>query len=94
MERMEITQKHSEIMDVTQEECAEVIQAISKIRRFGLESEHNGVTNKEHLEEEVGDLMCMLNLLDEFGLVDWTRVSLYAQNKRRKLQKWTTIFEE
>ena len=91
---MEITQKHSEIMDVTQEECAEVIQAISKIRRFGLESEHNSVTNKEHLEEEVGDLMCMLNLLDEFGLVDWTKVSLYAQNKRRKLQKWTTIFEE
>jgi NTP pyrophosphatase (non-canonical NTP hydrolase) len=93
MDIMDITDKQSEIMDISQEECAEVIQAISKIRRFGLDSEHNGVTNKEHLEEEVGDLMCMLNLLDEFGLVDWTLVSLHAQNKRKKLQKWTKIFE-
>lgn len=90
---MDITEKQSEIMDISQEECAEVIQAISKIRRFGLLTEHDGETNKDHLEEEVGDLMCMLNLLDEFGLVDWTIVSLHAQNKRKKLQKWTKIFE-
>lgn len=94
MDNIEITQQQTDIMDISQEECAEVIQAISKIRRFGLYSEHNGVTNKEHLEEEVGDLMCMLNLLDEFGLVDWTIVSLHAQNKRKKLQRWTKIFEE
>lgn len=91
---MNINDKQNEIMNIAQEECAEVIQAISKIRRFGLMTSHNGETNKEHLEEETGDLMCMLQLLEEFGLVDWTRVSLYAQNKRRKLQKWTTIFEE
>jgi NTP pyrophosphatase (non-canonical NTP hydrolase) len=94
MDSIEITQKQNDIMDISQEECAEVIQAISKIRRFGLNSEHNGVTNKEHLEEEVGDLMCMFNLLDEFGLVDWTRVSMHAQNKRKKLQTWSTIFKE
>lgn len=93
MDIMDITEKQSEIMDISQEECAEVIQAISKIRRFGLLTEHDGETNKDHLEEEVGDLMCMLNLLDEFGLVDWTIVSLHAQNKRKKLQKWTKIFE-
>lgn len=91
---MDITEKQNEIMDISQEECAEVIQAISKIRRFGLLTEHDGETNKDHLEEEVGDLMCMLNLLDEFGLVDWTKVSLHAQNKRKKLQRWTKIFED
>ena len=94
MTSTEITEKQNEIMDISQEESAEVIQAISKIRRFGLNSEHNGVTNKEHLEEEVGDLTCMLNLLGEFGLVDWDKVQVHAINKRKKLQIWTKIFEE
>lgn len=89
----DLTHKQKEVFAIAQEECAEVIQAISKITRFGLANDHMGVTNKEHLEEEVGDLMCMLNLLDEFDLVDWTRVSIHAQNKRKKLQQWTTIFE-
>ena len=28
----------SEVMDILQEECAEVIQAVSKIRRFGIDN--------------------------------------------------------
>jgi len=49
----------------TQEECAEVIQAISKVFRFSLTTPHpeTGVTNKEHLETEIGQLKCMLDLL-------------------------------
>ena len=94
MDSIKITKQQNDIMDISQEECAEVIQAISKIRRFGLNSEHNGVTNKEHLEEEVGDLMCMFNLLDEFDLVDWTKVSMHAQNKLKKLKTWSTIFND
>jgi len=31
-----------EIMLIAQEECAEVTQAISKVFRFGFDSEHNG----------------------------------------------------
>jgi NTP pyrophosphatase (non-canonical NTP hydrolase) len=93
MDNIEILDKQNDIMDISQEECAEVIQAISKIRRFGLNSEHNGISNKAHLEEEVGDLQCMFELLKEFGLVDWANVEMHAQNKRKKLQKWTTIFD-
>ena len=28
--------KEKEVLDILQEECAEVIQAVSKIRRFGI----------------------------------------------------------
>lgn len=91
---MELTAKQNEIMSIAQEECAEVIQAISKINRFGLKNSHAGVTNKEHLEEEVGDLMCMFELLEEFDLVDWTKVAIHASNKREKLQQWATIFND
>ena len=81
-----------EVLAITQEECAEVVQAISKVMRFGLEGEYNGTTNKSRLEEEVGDLMCMLQLLEEKGYVDWSLVSLHAARKKEKLKKWSNIF--
>lgn len=86
-------QVQEEIMAISQEECAEVIQALSKIMRFGLNTSHNGVTNKEHLEEEIGDLLCMFQLMEEYEMIDWGRVSIAASNKRKKLQQWSNIFK-
>ena len=51
-----ITDLDREIMLITQEECAEVTQAISKVFRFGFLSYHNGKSNRQHLAEELGDL--------------------------------------
>lgn len=80
-----------EVLLIAQEECAEVTQAISKVFRFGFDETYNGKTNREHLEEEMGDLVCMFQLMEEKGLVDWTHVSLYAQKKRDKLKTWSNI---
>ena len=80
-----------EILLIAQEECAEVTQAISKIFRFGLQSEHKGRSNQHHLEEEMGDLLCMLQLIEEHDMVDWSRVSLAATRKREKLKEWSSI---
>ena len=46
-----MSEDNNEVMDILQEECAEVIQAVSKIRRFGIDNaKHNtGQTNREHL---------------------------------------------
>jgi NTP pyrophosphatase (non-canonical NTP hydrolase) len=83
----------SEIMDIAQEECAEVIQAISKVRRFGWLSKHpsSQQTNRQHLEEEIGDLMCMVDLMREQGMIDWAEVIEHSDNKREKLKKWSNI---
>ena len=80
-----------EIMLIAQEECAEVTQAISKVFRFGFDSVHNERTNKDRLEEEIGDLVCMFQLMEEKELIDWTRVSVAAQMKREKLKTWSNI---
>lgn len=85
---------NKEIMLIAQEECAEVTQAISKVFRFGMDAEHNGRTNKDRLEEEMGDLICMFQLMEERGLIDWTRVSVAAQMKREKLKTWSNIEHE
>ena len=83
-----------EILLIAQEECAEVTQAISKVFRFGIDAEYNGRTNRERLTEEIGDLVCMFQLMEEKGILDWTIISLHAQKKREKLEKWSTIFKE
>lgn len=85
--------RNNEIMAIAQEECAEVIQAISKIFRFGFDSTHNGVTNREHLEVELGDLQCMIDLLTEKGVVDHQRILEAAEAKREKLKVWSNIFK-
>ena len=84
--------KVNEIYAITQEECAEVVQAISKVMRFGLDSTHNGKSNRDHLEEELGDLQCMINLLIEAGVCDMVSVLEASKRKRNKLRQWSTIF--
>lgn len=80
-----------EVMLIAQEECAEVTQAISKVFRFGFDSTYNGRTNKERLEEEIGDLVCMFDLMREQGLIDWSKVITCSDNKREKLKTWSNI---
>ena len=82
-----------EVMLILQEECAEVTQAISKCMRFGPDQMKPGKerTNISMLEEEIGDLMCMLQLMEERDLIDWSRVSVAAGLKREKLKTWSNI---
>lgn len=83
-------QEH-EILSITQEECSEVIQAVSKIFRFGLDTEWKGESNREHLEEEVGDLQAMIHLMIQSGLVNEHKVADAANKKLEKLRKWSNI---
>ena len=90
----EINEANREILLITQEECAEVTQAISKVFRFGMDDEHNGETNREHLEEEIGDLMCMIDLLIDNGIVSESAVMTAKNEKLNKLLTWSSIFKE
>ena len=82
---------NKEIMLIAQEECAEVTQAISKVFRFGIDGEHNGATNKSRLEEEVGDLLCMIELMIEKNIIDAEAVASAGMEKKKKLAKWSSI---
>jgi NTP pyrophosphatase (non-canonical NTP hydrolase) len=90
----EINEANREILLITQEECAEVTQAISKVFRFGMEDTHNGETNREHLEEEIGDLMCMIDLLIDNGIVSESAVMAAKNEKLNKLMTWSNIFKD
>jgi len=88
--------KSQEIMSILQEECSEVIQAVSKINRFGIDNYKPGKpkTNREHLEEELGDLLAMIELLENGGVVSRVKLEVAKTAKFEKLKKWSNIYEQ
>lgn len=89
---MELSEKATEILLIAQEECSEVSQVISKIFRFGLHNHWYGKINKNRLEEEIGDLLCMVELLINEGILDSNNVSAATIEKREKLKLWSKIY--
>jgi NTP pyrophosphatase (non-canonical NTP hydrolase) len=86
----------SEVMDILQEECAEVIQAVSKIRRFGFESrwpDYDSPSTKEQLETELGDLLAMIDILIESAVVSDGNINEARAAKKEKLKVWSSIYE-
>lgn len=82
-----------EILCITQEECAEVSQAISKIFRFGPDQVKydQDKTNREHLEEEIGDLLCMIDILVQKTIVSDWNINEARIKKLEKLKQWSNI---
>jgi NTP pyrophosphatase (non-canonical NTP hydrolase) len=86
--------KENEVLDILQEECAEVIQAVSKIRRFGADNVKPGKpkTNRDHLEEELGDMLAMIDIMLEINLVDIDKLEVAKKAKIVKLKQWSNIY--
>ena len=80
-----------QILTILQEECAEVTQVICKINRFGVGGWHEGYTNLEKLEAEIGDLLCMVDLLVEKCIISDSNINEHRKQKREKLKTWSSI---
>jgi NTP pyrophosphatase (non-canonical NTP hydrolase) len=88
------TNKIPEILDLLQEECGEVITAISKIRRFGMENVYkDGGTQREHLIQELGDVTLLIELLHAHQLYTEKELRKAQLNKSQKLVEWSNIYE-
>ncbi len=76
--------KLEELMVITMEECGELIQACSKAIRC---NDYNNDT----LKEEIGDVMCMIELIKSNGLVTPREIDNQVQTKRMKLMQWSKL---
>jgi NTP pyrophosphatase (non-canonical NTP hydrolase) len=93
---MEINDKLKEALIITQEECAEVIQSISKVMRFGFESRYptdESESTKDSLEAEVGQLLCMIDILISRNIIDGGRVYDAREKKKEKLKIWSNLYK-
>ena len=88
--------KVEEILDILQEECAEVIQAISKCRRFGMENTYSKGTGtqREHLVQELGDVTLLIELLKAHQLYTDKELIMAQRRKANKLTEWSNIYED
>lgn len=91
----QMTDKVQEILDILQEECAEVIQNISKCRRFGMENVYlkGEGTQRDQLVKELGDVLAMIELLIENTNITTEELELAKRNKFVKLHHWSNIFK-
>jgi NTP pyrophosphatase (non-canonical NTP hydrolase) len=90
--------KTHEILIILQEECAEVIQDVSKCFRFGMDQAHlnskDGRTQVQNLEKELGDVLAMIDLLMEQNVgVTVEGLTKAKYEKFEKLRKWSSIYE-
>ena len=76
-----------ELMVITMEECGELIQVCSKAMRTRDYS-------SQQLTEEVGDVMCMVGLLMQYGLIDEEDIEERVKVKLAKLAKWSYLVED
>lgn len=61
---------------IASEECAELIQALSKIKRYGFDGDY-----KENLQEEVADILICISELISLGYIDMDKVEEWHKYK-------------
>ena len=67
-------QAHQYLLDKLQEESAEIIQAVSKVRRFGKQNHHpdRSTTNLQELITELEDFLAIVAALEHTQYFDLT----------------------
>jgi NTP pyrophosphatase (non-canonical NTP hydrolase) len=80
-----------EALLILQEECSEVIQATSKCFRFGINGIYQQESNRDRLEQELGDVLAMIDILVSQGELNPDRLHTAKRQKFRKLAEWSTL---
>ena len=79
--------EYQELLVITMEECGELIQACSKaLRRQDIDD--------QNLRDEIGDVMCMIELMQEWDIVGWTEIENRVEHKRDKLKQWSDLVDD
>lgn len=75
------------LLDKLQEESAEVIQAVSKVRRFGEQNHHpdRSTTNHTELVDELTDFLAVVAALEHLKYFDLTNEQQTILKKTRAL---------
>lgn len=82
------------LLNKLDEECKEVGMVASKAMQFGLNSNYNGnlqMTNREHLFQELNDLLATIELLNEECGLGFVPNDCAIKDKKLKINKYKSI---
>tara|TARA_R100000152_G_C6742995_1_gene166729 strand:- start:128 stop:370 length:243 start_codon:yes stop_codon:yes gene_type:complete len=77
-------EKLAELMIITMEECGELIQECSKSIRMQK-------FKRDRLKEELGDVMCMLELMIQYDIISRSELNNGVNRKKMKLMRWSNL---
>ena len=80
-------------MCITMEECGELTQRCSKMMRKFSTIEDATEQQRKLLLEEAGDVLCMIELMVEHGLLTNEELGVRVNVKRNKLKTWSNLIE-
>ena len=80
-----------ELLTITMEECGELIQQCSKLLRCRAPSGDITKVTLKKLTDEVGDVLCMIELLHKYKLITWDEVEARERIKLEKLKKYSNL---
>lgn len=76
-----------EALCILAEECGETTQSAMKIIRFGCSD-----SNVKHLENELGDILCLARYLVHNGYLSQTNIDEAVNAKEDRLKQWSNLF--
>ena len=83
-----------QLMAITAEECGELTQVCMKImRKYTTLEEIQNDKYKDLLIEEAGDVLCMIELLVEHGVLTNEELGARVTVKRGKLATWSNLIK-
>lgn len=79
-----------ELLEILAEECAEVVQRVTKALRFGMDESQPGqpFTNAARIGHEVGDILATLERLQDINVLRRADVAHGVESKRQQLAKY------
>mgnify|MGYP005732629739 FL=1 len=80
--------KHEEMLVITMEECGELTQACSKVIRTKGDTKY-----VRKMQDEIGDVMLMIEILKNNGYVTDKQIEDRMKEKKKKLVKWSLLFD-
>ena len=77
---------------ITMEECGELIQTCSKALRRG--ELYLNSDSEAQLKQEIADVYCMIELMQDFDIISWTEIEEGVERKRNKLKQWSKLIND
>ena len=85
--------KLDQLMIITMEECGELTQVCSKVLRKRAMQGEVPADALNKLEAEAADVLCMIELMKEHGLVSEDGLEAGVERKRNKLKTWSDLIK-
>ena len=84
------TPHERELLDILIEECSEIIQRATKMKRFGVLEIQPGqdLNNAERLALECGDFAEVARLVTDAGMAPWSHIKIGVEHKQKQLAKY------